>query len=1716
MWPVMGAVLAVVVLAAGSSPGGVSAEAVKNGGAVCWTTGQLGEHEDDDQSGGQGNNGYGGDEEFVLDVQDFWRAVPLTDQSLKELDGNYALTAKDGRDFGYFSSFAQAIDFTFAMSRRDMQRFPLDTPGSDLQRLVAPEDGVGSDRPNPAGGRLRIPWENQRSYAHRRAVASNEHRWRVQSFEAMWVDPFHPDGGIGVDWQRFASDLLGGQTDIAAVTHTGVQAGSGNRQIVGQGSMPVMTMGGTRSVNCSGTNCTFEDNVVSGVAQAQVSQVATDSDHGEVMDPSIGTGVRGVQMPWGGDPVTSTVGAVSGDMIKYQGVSGTYGSLFQEDTEEDKLYVNIILDPEARSDYEYRVVDRDGFGQFYLRNFGQGDGLWTVDDFGGESPLWAQGRFAGGYQRVPTGTQVLRVPTGTQAIMGDVYDNHRGYRQPTLGTAYLPFKGNYPSGSFKAFEGLGGENRPNDHSDCDSSSDYDCHYEDALVHETRKPGSGPADYADGADGGDWDKIRWPVNIEDMNWYLYQLPADPSSGGNEWLAYFLSETGANWTMGSGYGWQPRGATVGDPHDLKTPNCWWVDADEDDAIPAVPTAGNILCQNKDESEDGNITDPFAVDDPRWDDLTGGKEEYVLFPFETGNTSTASSQIGTLDWFSGDPSRANRRNFPYPIELMRAGVARAEDADGALPRSLNRFAFVVDEGVRVGETNLDRSGVDANRRYGAPIDEEWRRAYFTNWPNGPLNPNIPHMMVLTFYESLRNGGGEKSFGLADSSVTFNMGATTTEITGRDIRLPERHIRRVICRAMVYPAGFHPISDDGGNFLMRALSRATSWVNDAIDSVKAWAQRWVVAIAKWPGNGAKKVMEWSCEGIMVADKAMNRSDGAELAGGVARFGANYATLGGYQGVSDVARSACAQFTVPAEPTCQDSTADVIVEGACIDLPEMVLSVNADRSSYFMPPQGSGGNQPQGVGFGSLVDGVDGPASIQRFYPVFDPVQTGPSANRLPNPFNVGLAKLRLDFDFAWDSVDTGLYNGVSGYSVMVRPDPRAYAYLTNASKDAYFTDQDLKFVEFEFLLPRQVLEHRGRHITQRLANFDGVVLDDRPFTATESVYHEIGGFWVGALSGEGGDRSPLVEPYKSVPGEYTVRYEPLAVSGVRGDFVRFNRVVSSLPLGPGYAHSFSVAPYVGRPGSPDFQVANQGQVVTISGSEAICIALGRDDRDVIPSGSDLSDEQLGAVMEYLDCPNRSSLAQPAPFTEEDYEIGLLGLASSEVCGDIFTATPPRFTWDNPVVRTGWTLMWVVAGSVLFLLLVWQSFRMTFDLWLMPAPAVGFRELLPRFLAAVVLAAASLFLAKWILILCTDLTCFVAHMTGTNMWSMVGDIFVNVSESLILLVGNDPVQTVVNPMRFVVRVVLANLIVLILLIAFVWLFLKVFFQMVLRIALLAMLIVFGPLAGAFYASESTSHWTKMWFSMFMGTAFQQVAVLMVIYVGVHLIGYAGDEEADSVFGFILSMMLALLVLVAADRIVNIVNPSWRAGSGMFAGFGQVLGMGMQAAVLIASAGAGAAMGAAGAARGGGGVASVSGRKSDGGDGTASLGGQTGDGGGGDDGGGDGGTTGAMQNLPSSDKGAEGSGGGVGGRGESGGGSGRGAGMMSGAVQGMRWGGRFNRFAVGLSRGQVNAEPLLPREERRGRREFDQAIHAQTRDNVPDNDVVDRHDDDEGHDDDGE
>ena len=425
-----------------------------------------------------------------------------------------------------------------------------------------------------------------------------------------------------------------------------------------------------------------------------------------------------------------------------------------------------------------------------------------------------------------------------------------------------------------------------------------------------------------------------------------------------------------------------------------------------------------------------------------------------------------------------------------------------------------------------------------------------------------------------------------------------------------------------------------------------------------------------------------------------------------------------------------------------------------------------------------------------------------------------------------------------------------------------------------------------------------------------------------------------------------------------------------------------------------------MGVPDDPAFQMGPLSEKLWLSGDQVACDYVRE------PAADRVDIEKL------YDCRAGGAMANLG-YTDDEFRPGLLALTGTDICDDIFSSTPAGFTWDNAVVKQVWGMIWIIAGAVLFTLLVWQGLRMTYDIWLDPQPAIGFRELVPRFLLAVLLAAGSLVICRMVLVVASDLTCFVAQVTGMSLWGVVGVTFGSLvdgylawveslgsaSDTLLFLLAN---FLIISFFGFIVLMVTLYLL---------YLFAKVVLAMLMRIALLAVLVALSPLAFAFYASDATAHWTKKWVSMFLGATVQQVVVLLVIYIGVSMLGnYLSLGAEDGLTSLLVGMIIAFVTLSLATAVPDIVNPG---GKGLFGSFTQMMTMTMAAAMVVASAGVGAVVGGVGAVAGGvGAMRGASGMASSGG-GNVSGGGGPSPGGGPSSGGGPGGGPGSSPASPS-------------------------------------------------------------------------------------------------------
>ena len=314
--------------------------------------------------------------------------------------------------------------------------------------------------------------------------------------------------------------------------------------------------------------------------------------------------------------------------------------------------------------------------------------------------------------------------------------------------------------------------------------------------------------------------------------------------------------------------------------------------------------------------------------------------------------------------------------------------------------------------------------------------------------------------------------------------------------------------------------------------------------------------------------------------------------------------------------------------------------------------------------------------------------------------------------------------------------------------------------------------------------------------------------------------------------------------------------------------------------------------------------------------------------------------------------------------------LIGSTVCSGVWAGTPSGMTWDSPVVDTIWSLAWVLAMVLLFVLLLWDGLSLTYAGWVSDGRGgVTISSMIPRFALALVLASASLLICRIILTLSADMVCFFIHATGMTFWNVVGGFVFQILVDVLLLVaplllvgGGLAIAGIFAPPLFLPGLIMliGGLLVMLTAVLFVLYYaIKVFATMIVRIVLLMVLIGLGPIAFAMYASPATEHWTKRWIGMLLGTTFQQLAVLVTLFVGASMASSAlFDLNYFTQYWQVMFHVLAgMMVLFVASRIPDLVNPQSR---GLFSGFTQALAMSAAAAAMIGGGVAGAVGGAVG------------------------------------------------------------------------------------------------------------------------------------------------------------
>lgn len=265
------------------------------------------------------------------------------------------------------------------------------------------------------------------------------------------------------------------------------------------------------------------------------------------------------------------------------------------------------------------------------------------------------------------------------------------------------------------------------------------------------------------------------------------------------------------------------------------------------------------------------------------------------------------------------------------------------------------------------------------------------------------------------------------------------------------------------------------------------------------------------------------------------------------------------------------------------------------------------------------------------------------------------------------------------------------------------------------------------------------------------------------------------------------------------------------------------------------------------------------------------------------------------------------------------LGMGGSSL--NFVTRTPAEGTYDSPTVRSLYDFSRAIVNVALAVVVMWGGFNVIIKEHTR-SPYHEAMELLPR----VILAA-----------LAANLTVEFARMLidiNNALAAGVGDVG---------LPGYDQATPSQEGLALIFTAVAYGIVAILLV-----------FQMLMRLALLAMLIVLGPIAALLWVLPQTQQWTRWWTDLFVITVFQQAVQVMVLALGTALMV---ELTPGSVSNALLTMLLGLAVCWLTLKV-----PSLLRSARSQAGVTNVLTFAMATHALGAMAGAGRTGAAAGGA----------------------------------------------------------------------------------------------------------------------------------------------------------
>jgi hypothetical protein len=272
------------------------------------------------------------------------------------------------------------------------------------------------------------------------------------------------------------------------------------------------------------------------------------------------------------------------------------------------------------------------------------------------------------------------------------------------------------------------------------------------------------------------------------------------------------------------------------------------------------------------------------------------------------------------------------------------------------------------------------------------------------------------------------------------------------------------------------------------------------------------------------------------------------------------------------------------------------------------------------------------------------------------------------------------------------------------------------------------------------------------------------------------------------------------------------------------------------------------------------------------------------------------------------------------------LGLGGSSL--NFVTQTPAEGTYDSPTVRSLWDFSRAIVNAALAVIVMWGGFNVILKEHTR-SPYHEAMELLPRVILAALAANLTIEFARLLI----DVNNAISAAIGE-----------------VSLPGYDQATPSQEGIALIFTAVAYGIVAILLV-----------FQMLMRLALLAMLIVLGPVAALMWVLPQTQQWTRWWVDLFTTTVFQQAVQVLVLRLGSSLMV---ELTPGSMSNALLTMLLGLAVCWLTLKVPSLLRSSRSA-----AGITNIVTLAAVTHALGGLGAAGRAGATAGAAGGGGGAA---------------------------------------------------------------------------------------------------------------------------------------------------